>query len=59
MKIGFMWFVELKPSDQIPLPVTLHNEILGCRFIVSHERPFNTEKNAIYRFSMSLFIPGL
>ena len=27
----------------------------GCRFIVLQERPFNTEKNAIYRFSVYLF----
>ena len=23
---------------------------LGCRFVVSHERPINTENNAVYRF---------
>ena len=27
----------------------LRNEILGCRFIVLHKRPFNTDKNAICR----------
>ena len=29
------------------------NEIMGCHFIVSRERPFDTERNAIYRFSVS------
>ena len=37
----------------------LWNEILGGRIIVSYERSFNTEKNAIYRFSISLLIPEL
>ena len=29
----------------------------GLSFFVSHERPFDTEKNAIYRFSISLLGP--
>ena len=35
------------------------NEILGCRFIVSHERLFDTENNVIHRFSISFLIPEL
>ena len=37
----------------------LWNEILGCRCFVSDEKPFNTEKNAIDRFSISLLVPEL
>ena len=33
------------------------NEIFGYRFIALHKRPFNTKKNAIYRFSMSFLVP--
>ena len=33
----------------------LWNEILGCRFIVLHERPFDTRKNAIYLFSFQSY----
>ena len=37
----------------------LWNEILGCCFIVSDERPFDTEVNAIYSSSRSLLVPDL
>ena len=32
---------------------------MDCHFIASHERPFNTENKAIYRFSISFLVPEL
>ena len=44
------------PMSQLNFKVPMKLN-LGCCFVVSHERPFNTEKNAIYRFSTSLLVP--
>ena len=34
--------------------IASRKEILGYLFVVAYERPFDTEKNAICRFSISL-----
>ena len=68
--LGRLWVMRFC-SSEMTLEVTcfkkislkyLWNKLLGCRFVVSHERPFDTEKNAIYCFliiMISLFVPEL
>ena len=52
-------FIQAERVSILATALCLWIEILGSHFIVSHERPFDTEKNASYRFSISLLVPEL